>query len=123
VRRGRIEDVNDARHRLEAEGARTRERLAHLAEDYRAIVAASRGSNADDEHDPEGATIAYERSQIDALVRQAQLHVVEVDAAMKRLESGAYGTCEGCDGVIGAGRLEVRPVARTCIQCAAASTG
>jgi DnaK suppressor protein len=123
VRRVRIEDVDGARDRLEAEGAKTRERLAHLTEDYSALVAASRGSNADDEHDPEGATIAFERSQIGALVQQAQLHVVEVDAAMKRLESGTYGTCEGCGGAIGPVRLEVRPVARTCIQCAAASSG
>jgi RNA polymerase-binding transcription factor DksA len=114
--------VDRARSRLEAEREQTRERLANLVEDYEALVAASRGSNADDEHDPEGATIAFERSQIGALVRQAQLHVVEIDAAMTRLESGTYGTCEGCGGAISAGRLEVRPVARTCIQCAATSS-
>lgn len=97
--------------------------MAHLVEDYDAMVSASRGSNADDEHDPEGATIAFERSQVGALVRQAQLHVVEIDAAIARLESGAYGTCERCGGRIGAGRLEARPVARTCIQCATATSG
>ncbi|MFL6001667.1 MAG: TraR/DksA family transcriptional regulator [Nocardioides sp.] len=123
VRPVRIEDVDRTRSRLEAERAQTRERLANLADDYDAIVAASRGSNADDEHDPEGATIAFERSQVGALVRQAEHHVVEIDAAMERLESGTYGTCEGCGGAIGAGRLEVRPVARTCIRCAAADTG
>ena len=87
------------------------------------MVAASRGSNADDEHDPEGATIAFERSQVGALVRQAQLHAVEIDAAIGRLESGVYGTCERCGGRISAGRLEARPVARTCIQCATATSG
>ena len=115
--------MDRARSRLEAERAETRERLAHLIEDYDAIVAASLGSNADDEHDPEGATIAFERSQVGALVRQAQLHAVEIDAAMDRLKSGVYGTCERCGGTIGAGRLEVRPVARTCIQCATAISG
>jgi DnaK suppressor protein len=115
--------VDRTRSRLEAERAQTRERLANLAEDYGAMVAASRGSNADDEHDPEGATIAFERSQIGALARQAQLHVAEIDAAIERLESGRYGTCEGCGGAISAGRLEARPVARTCIQCAATTSG
>jgi DnaK suppressor protein len=115
--------VDRARSRLEAERAQTRKRLAHLLEDYDAMVAASRGSNADDEHDPEGATIAFERSQVGALVRQAQLHAVEIDAAMGRLESGKYGICEGCGSAISAGRLEVRPVARTCIQCATAASG
>ena len=116
-------DVEPARSRLEAERAETRGRLARLVDDYDAMVAASRGSNADDEHDPEGATIAFERSQVGALVRQARLHVVEIDAAMGRLEAGTYGTCEACGGSIGAGRLEVRPVARTCIQCATATSG
>jgi DnaK suppressor protein len=85
------------------------------------MVAASRDSNADDEHDPEGATIAFERSQVGALIRQAQLHVAEIDAAMNRLDTGTYGTCERCGAAIGEGRLEARPVARTCIECASAT--
>ena len=121
VRRVRIEGVDRPRSRLEAERVATLGRLATLTEDYGAMVASSRDSNADDEHDPEGATIAFERSQIGALVRQAQLHVAEIEAAMKRLDTGTYGLCEGCGGAIGEGRLEARPVARTCIQCAAAT--
>ncbi|WP_244242213.1 TraR/DksA family transcriptional regulator [Nocardioides seonyuensis] len=81
-------------------------------------MAASRDTNADDEHDPEGATIAFERSQIGTLVRQARTHLAEVDAAMERLDAGSYGTCEQCGGPIGEARLEARPVARTCITCA-----
>jgi RNA polymerase-binding transcription factor DksA len=121
VRRVRIEGVDRARSRLEAEREGTLGRLARLTDDYGEVVAASRDSNVDDEHDPEGATIAFERSQIGALVRQAQLHLVEIDAAVKRLDTGRYGICEGCGGAIGEGRLEARPVARTCIRCAAAS--
>jgi DnaK suppressor protein len=120
VRRVSIEDVDPAGSRLEAEREETLRRLASLAEDYGEVVAASRDSNADDAHDPEGATIAFERSQIGALVRQAQLHLVEIDAAVMRLDTGTYGICEACGGAIGEGRLEARAVARTCIQCAAA---
>ncbi|WP_306514392.1 TraR/DksA family transcriptional regulator, partial [Janibacter hoylei] len=79
---------------------------------------ASEGSNADDEHDPEGATIAFERSQVDALARQAREHLREIDAALARLDAGDYGTCERCGRPISAGRLEARPTARTCIDCA-----
>ena len=43
-------------------------RLAALTGDHAGIVEASRDSNADDEHDPEGATIAFERSQVGTLV-------------------------------------------------------
>lgn len=110
--------MDPARGRLEAERERTRSRLADLAGDFGAVVAASRDTNADDEHDPEGATIAFERSQVGALVRQAREHLAEIDAAMARLAAGGYGVCEGCGSAIGAGRLSARPVARTCIDCA-----
>ena len=110
-----------ARRALEDERAEARLRLARLNGDYDAVVAASRDSNADDEHDPEGATIAFERSQIGALVRQAEHHIAEVDAAMTRLDDGTYGVCQDCGGPIAEGRLEVRPVARTCITCASRS--
>lgn len=96
-----------------------RARLADLTEDYDGIVAASRDTNADDEHDPEGSTIAFERSQVGALVRQVREHLGEIDAAEARLDAGTYGTCESCGADIGDARLRARPVARTCIRCAA----
>ncbi|WP_114202054.1 TraR/DksA family transcriptional regulator [Janibacter anophelis] len=108
----------DARTALEAERRETLARLATLTGDFAAIVEASEGSNADDEHDPEGSTIAFERSQVDALVRQARAHLEEVDAALARISGGTYGTCERCGRPIAAGRLEARPTARRCIECA-----
>ncbi|MGL5866988.1 MAG: TraR/DksA family transcriptional regulator [Dermatophilaceae bacterium] len=91
-------------------------RLAALTGDMAALVAASRDSNADDEHDPEGQTIAYERSQLAAVTTQARIHLAEVDAAVERVRAGTYGTCEVCGRPIGAARLAARPTARTCIQ-------
>jgi RNA polymerase-binding protein DksA len=111
--------MKSARDRLAAERTLARQRLADLTQDFDAMVAASRDTNADDEHDPEGATIAFERSQIEALVRQAHRHLEEIDAATKRLDAGTYGTCEGCGNPIGKERLEARPAAKVCIQCAA----
>jgi RNA polymerase-binding transcription factor DksA len=110
--------VDEARTRLEAERARVRGRLAALTGDYDAVVAASLDTNADDEHDPEGATIAFERSQIGALVAQAREHLAEVDRAVARLDDASYGTCERCGDPIPAGRLEARPTARRCMACA-----
>ena len=83
------------------------------------MVAASLGTNADDEHDPEGATIAFERSQVGALITQARDHLAELDAAEARVADGSYGICEGCGRPIAPERLEARPVARTCVTCAA----
>ena len=104
---------------LAAERRQALQRLAGLTRDFDTVVAASRDTNADDEHDPEGATIAFERSQIGALARQARHHLDEIDAAVARLEAGTYGTCEQCGTPIDEERLAARPAARTCIRCAA----
>jgi DnaK suppressor protein len=111
--------VTDARDRLEADRAETSRRLAGLTDDYDSVVEASRDSNADDEHDPEGATIAFERSQIGAVVTQMSRHLGEIAAALQRLDAGTYGRCERCGGSIDEARLVARPTARTCIRCAA----
>ena len=111
--------MSDPRSRLQEEHERVRARLAALSDEYGAVVAASKDTNADDEHDPEGATIAFERSQIGALVSQARQHLAEIEAAFGRLDAGTYGVCERCGRPVGDGRLEARPVARTCIGCAA----
>jgi DnaK suppressor protein len=110
--------VAGARERLDAVRAEAAARLVSLARDYDAVVVASRDSNADDEHDPEGATIAFERSQIGAILRQVREQLAEIDAALERLDSGAYGICETCRTPISAGRLEARPTARVCVRCA-----
>ena len=110
--------MEQTRERLTAEREQALGRLASLTGDYDAVVAASLDTNADDEHDPEGATIAFERSQIGALVQQVRRHLAEVDAAVARLEAGTYGACERCGSPIGAARLDALPAARTCIACA-----
>ncbi|WP_035919026.1 TraR/DksA family transcriptional regulator [Knoellia sinensis] len=102
---------------LKRERLATLERLANLTDDFDRFVDASRDSNADDEHDPEGATIAFERSQVDALIQQARTQLVEIDAALERLATGTYGICERCGAPIPAARLEARPTARTCVTC------
>ncbi|WP_067429445.1 TraR/DksA family transcriptional regulator [Nocardioides jensenii] len=108
----------DIRAALERERRATHDRLAALTADFEEVVAASRDTNADDEHDPEGSTIAFERSQLDALVRQARAHLGEIDAALTRLAAGTYGRCEQCGRHVPDGRLAVRPTARTCVDCA-----
>jgi RNA polymerase-binding transcription factor DksA len=108
---------------LADEKSRTERRLASLTRDHAGIVAASVDSNADDEHDPEGSTIAFERSQVSALAAQARAHLLELAAAEQRLHDGSYGRCESCGDPIATGRLEARPVARTCRDCAELSRG
>lgn len=115
--------MDRARELLEAERQQALRRLAALIGDFDEVVAASRHSNADDEHDPEGATIAFERSQVSALVLQVQGHLAEVEAALHRLEGGTYGSCERCGQPIARARLEARPAASACIRCASGAGG
>jgi DnaK suppressor protein len=72
----------------------------------------------DDEHDPEGATIAFERAQCAALLSQVHDRLAELDHALRRLAAGSYGRCERCRQPISTPRLAARPAARTCITCA-----
>ena len=110
--------VSDPRAVLVEARRRSARRLAALTDEFDEVVSASLDTNADDEHDPEGHTIAFERAQVDALVRQARDRLAEVDAALARLDAGSYGVCERCGGPVGDGRLEARPETRLCIDCA-----
>jgi len=108
------------RERLATERAAAADRLAGLERQFRELVESARQSNADDEHDPEGATIAFERQHVVALVSLARERLGEIDSGLDRLAAGRYGSCERCGQPIGAERLAARPAARTCIACATA---
>jgi DnaK suppressor protein len=105
---------------LGAEREITLVRIGSMVSDFEEIVAASEGSNADDEHDPEGSTIAFERAQVAALLLEARTHLDDLDRALARLDAGDYDACEECGGPIAPERLAARPAVRTCINCAAA---
>ncbi len=107
-----------AREMLASEQAKTQERLTGLEREFGGIVESARAGNADDEHDPEGATIAFERQHIAALIGQAQEHLAQIEAALRRLDQGGYGICVSCGRPIPAGRLTARPTATTCVPCA-----
>ncbi|GAA0286331.1 TraR/DksA C4-type zinc finger protein [Actinomadura nitritigenes] len=109
--------MTTAEERLIADRAGTLELLASLRRDWDGVVEASAQSNVDDEHDPEGATIAFERARIEASLNRAEARLAEIDGALRRLAGGAYGTCERCGGPIAPERLEARPTARTCVTC------
>ena len=62
--------------------AETLAQIAALTREFDEVVAASASSNADDEHDPEGATIAFERQQLAALLDQARRRLADVDLSL-----------------------------------------
>jgi DnaK suppressor protein len=106
------------RDALATERQQTLDRITAVSREFDGIVESSTGVATDDEHDPEGATIAFEREHVAALLDQTREHLRQVDAALHRIDEGSYGQCEQCGKPIAAGRLEARPTATTCISCA-----
>jgi DnaK suppressor protein len=104
---------------LLAERARARERVAALKREFAALAEAASAAGTDDEHDPEGATLAFERQHTAALLEVARDQVAALDDALRRLAEGRYGVCDRCGQPIGVDRLAARPTATTCIRCAA----
>ena len=106
------------RSQLEADRERTGMHIDTVTDEMGAFVTARRDTATDDEHDPEGPTLAFERSQSSAILGQSQQHLVEIDTALLRMDEGRYGLCKSCGNEIALGRLQVRPQAALCISCA-----
>jgi DnaK suppressor protein len=82
------------------------------------VIASASSTTGDDEHDPEGATIGFERAQAQAMLDAASARVADLEAAIVRAASGTYGVCVECGAPIGDERLAARPSATTCVVCA-----
>ncbi|QCQ92960.1 TraR/DksA family transcriptional regulator [Rhodococcus sp. SGAir0479] len=111
-----MDDV-DHRARITEERADAERRAAALTRRFGEIVEGSEFTTDDDEHDPEGSTIAFERAQVSALLASARHEIEELDAALGRLETGSYGVCIHCGRAIAGPRLDALPATRTCIDC------
>jgi RNA polymerase-binding transcription factor len=93
-------------------------RAASLVRSFDGIVEATSDVATDDEHDPEGHTIAWERQQIAALLDETRLTLTDIEAAQQRLDDGRYGTCTTCGLEIAVERLNALPATPTCVDCA-----
>ena len=105
------------RARITQERNRAAARAAALARDFDDIVTASADAVRDDEHDPEGATIAFERTQVATLLADARTRIAALDTAELRLATPDAGRCEQCTNPIPIERLLARPEALRCVAC------
>lgn len=103
---------------LDDELAHTTARIAGLEHLIGDFVEATRDGLRDEESDDDTGALAMERSQTEGLLESAREHLEEIRSAFARLDAGTYGTCERCGRPISDARLEARPVARLCIDCA-----
>ena len=106
------------RSALVAELGRAEEQAASLARQFDDIVAAAEMSNTDDEHDPEGTTIAFERAQVNALHGQAVRDADALRRTLANVDDEEFGACEQCGCPIGFERLVALPATHRCVECA-----
>jgi RNA polymerase-binding transcription factor DksA len=103
---------------LEQEREAARRRVTELLRAFDDIAASIDTANTDDEHDPEGVTLAFERAQVRSLLDDAERRLHALDEAAARVDAGTYGSCTRCGSPIGAERLAALPATDRCVGCA-----
>jgi DnaK suppressor protein len=112
-------DTDQVRRAIDDERRRTVEQIRNLTRSFDAIVTAAELTSTDDEHDPEGATIAYERAQVWALLQQARVDLQSLEGACERMADNTLMICSTCGGPIAVARILALPGTTVCIRCAA----
>jgi RNA polymerase-binding transcription factor DksA len=77
---------------------------------------AERELSSADQHPAEQATETLERELDLGVLQSVEAELLEVEAALARLEASTYGQCEVCGKPIAEGRLEAKPATRYCVE-------
>jgi RNA polymerase-binding protein DksA len=111
-------DTEQFRGVLLEERTRVQAALENLREETAGTLYDDAGEeSAYDNHLADTATETYDR-ELDYTLEENSEHVLaDIDAALKRIEDGLYGTCTNCGEQIPEERLEARPSATLCIDC------
>jgi DnaK suppressor protein len=73
-----------------------------------------------DEGFADSGQVTAERGEVEALANSLVETLTEVEDALEKFDRGTYGVCENCGADIPEARLEAKPAARLCINCASA---
>ncbi|HLN15736.1 MAG TPA: TraR/DksA C4-type zinc finger protein [Acidimicrobiales bacterium] len=101
----------DFRELLEQERSELQRQLAELGH-------GDAGRLIYDSNFADSSQVTAERGEVDVLAGELRDTLNEVEAAILRLDAGTYGRCERCGKEINPARLEAKPAARRCIDCA-----
>lgn len=101
------------------ERSRVEHALASLREDHpgRLDEEVEEISATADNHPAETATATLDREIDYTLEENSTRMLAAIDASLRRIEDGSYGTCTNCGNEIPEGRLEAYPWASECIEC------
>ena len=111
-------DTDRYREALVAERKRVEDAIAYLHKEApSSIEDDSEEIIGSDNHMADQAAPTLDR-ELDYTLEENSEHVLaDIDAALKRIEDGTYGTCTNCGKEIPEERLEARPWATLCIDC------
>lgn len=111
-------DTGPFRTILEGERSRIRASLDELAAERRALLSDDGERDEDlDDGGGEGSTLGAELGRIETLWERLDERLLEVEAALGRIEKGTYGVCRSCGGPVGVARLEAMPEVTECVSC------
>lgn len=102
--------LSDLRASLEQERSDLRARLSEMG-----LLS---GGEAFDQNFADSSQVTAERGEVEALAGNLRESLNDVEAAIVKLDDGSYGACEGCGLPISPDRLEAKPAARLCMNCA-----
>lgn len=112
-------DVDRFRELLLEERKRVEAAIQNLHDENPGTLAEDAGEEtAYDNHLADTATETYDRELDYTLEENSENVLAEIDAALKRIDDGTYGTCANCGKQVLVERLEALPWATLCIDCA-----
>jgi RNA polymerase-binding transcription factor len=108
--------LSDMRQRLQTERTSLQSELSQLRlqtapEETQSEHAGLGNHMADD------ATDLYEQEKTLALLHHTEKLLTKVEAALRKLDEGSYGSCDQCGVAIDRARLESLPYAMLCMSC------
>jgi RNA polymerase-binding protein DksA len=113
-------DTDRFRVLLEEERGRVKNAIANLHDDHPGSIEEETEelSTASDNHMGDLASVTVNREIDYTLGDNAEQVLGEIERALGRIDAGTYGTCTNCGREVGEERLEARPWAALCIDCA-----
>lgn len=69
------------------------------------------------EHLADRGSENFVRDMMINIMQSSEAEIHDIDTALAKIDSGAYGNCESCERKIDKGRLKALPFARLCIEC------
>ncbi len=103
--------LSDLRASLEQERSDLRARLGEMG-------LLSGGELSFDQNFADSSQVTAERGEVEALAGSLREALNDVEAALVKLDNGTFGACERCGQPIAPARLEAKPAARLCMECA-----